>query len=564
MDSDVEMLEQKSVSALLTPGSPLALPPTDSQQVSPIAPEIDDSTSASPEAPPPPSIVPKGGSTDGKGKGKPVSAKPKPTKARAKSPSPSPPPAPPPPLQTIRLEIKLGGPENYEVDVAALAKATGQRPATPPAAVKQQYESESEGEGAPEEGGEGTDGGGEKRGKKKKKKNLGTEYYDLTDPFIDDSELAIDERTFIAQTKQQGFYVFSGEVALLKEKSHRKPKSKKSVLPAPEPIAGPSNYPHALSHTHLQTQTQGHAHPQGSQDTPIALLSDGEENSGKRRTRGSVESPNGKKKRRVVDIHPFHPDLEAAIEDLKVAISKENWEPKGKFPLAIRPILGAVALKAIRLNEYDDNFFNLMPRIFPYNRFTMSKLIKRQIFVEHMDLLVQRQDELLLELKAAAHEGFQRAKEEWERTVVAWEKKQEKSKAGTASAEGSPAPRTAPLPPGDDAAAMDVDKSLDGEGKDGKDTKDAHPPPKKYKMTEAMKGLIWNLVCLSNECCRIENEKNTLEGSTSQVSEQGLRKTLYQKIVAAFPEGWMSSGQVSREVSVMKKKFEKEAMESES
>jgi Ubinuclein conserved middle domain len=40
---------------------------------------------------------------------------------------------------------------------------------------------------------------------------------------------------------------------------------------------------------------------------------------------------------------------------------------------------------------------------------------------------------------------------------------------------------------------------------------------------------------------------STLEGSASQVSEQGLRKALYQKIVAAFPEGWMSSGQVSRE-----------------
>ena len=169
----------------------------------------------------------------------------------------------------------------------------------------------------------------------KKRKNLGTEYYDLTDPFIDDSELAIDERTFIAQTKQQGFYVFSGEVALLKEKSLRKPKSKKSALPAPEPIAGPSNYPHVLSHSN-NSQVQ----PQGSKDVPIALLSDSEETSGKRRTRASGESPNGKKKRRVVDIvrevpihvsfriidrpfsqHPFHPELEAAIEDLKVAIS---------------------------------------------------------------------------------------------------------------------------------------------------------------------------------------------------------------------------------------------------
>ena len=111
---------------------------------------------------------------------------------------------------------------------------------------------------------------------------------------------------------------------------------------------------------------------------------------------------------------------------------------------------------------------------------------------------------------------------------------------------------------------MDVDRSADGEGKDNKETKDTHPPVKKYKMTEVMKGLIWNLVCLSNECCRIENEKkyvrirfiwyyspdgtfSTLEGSASQVSEQGLRKALYQKILAAFPDGWMSSGQISRE-----------------
>ena len=81
----------------------------------------------------------------------------------------------------------------------------------------------------------------------------------------------------------------------------------------------------------------------------------------------------------------------------------------------------------------------------------------------------------------------------------------------TASVDGSPASRAAPLPP-DDSMAMDVDKSMDGEGKDAKDTKDTHPPAKKYKMTEGMKGLIWNLVCLSNECCRIENEKKYVRG----------------------------------------------------
>ena len=71
---------------------------------------------------------------------KPVSsAKPRSTKPAkpARSPSPSPPPpAPIIPLRTIRLQIRLGGPSNYEVDISRQAKDTGQRATTPPAAVK--------------------------------------------------------------------------------------------------------------------------------------------------------------------------------------------------------------------------------------------------------------------------------------------------------------------------------------------------------------------------------------------------------------------------------------------
>ena len=70
--------------------------------------------------------------------------------------------------------------------------------------------------------------------------------------------------------------------------------------------------------------------------------------------------------------HPFHPELEQAIDVLKEAIAKENWEVKGKFPQGLKPLLSQVALKAVILGEYDDNFFNLMPRLFPYNKFTMT------------------------------------------------------------------------------------------------------------------------------------------------------------------------------------------------
>ena len=54
------------------------------------------------------------------------------SRPRSHSPTPPPPPAPPQPLNTVRLDIKLGGPDKYEVDISGLAKASGQRPPTPP------------------------------------------------------------------------------------------------------------------------------------------------------------------------------------------------------------------------------------------------------------------------------------------------------------------------------------------------------------------------------------------------------------------------------------------------
>ncbi|KAH9886682.1 hypothetical protein C8Q73DRAFT_714890 [Cubamyces lactineus] len=530
-----------------------------------------------------------------------TSAKPKSTKSAApRAPSPSPPPPPSRrPLQTIRLDIQLGGPEDYEVNIADLAKATGQRPATPVLEPKPDTSDESEG-----------DDEGETKHKTKKRKKVrlilqanvdtatltlprqrrhhASEYYDTTDPFIDDSELAQDERTFFAQTKQKGFYVSSGQVALLNKAPQRKPKSKKvnilapsaSVtaalstatlpLPALSASAGPS--------TKLKAED-------GSHDAPIALLSDAEEVSGKLKRKmsetqsvaSSAAEGNVKKKRKTVEIRPFHPELEQAIGVLKEAIAKENWDVKGKFPPGLKPLLGQVALKAVILGEYDDNFFNLMPKLFPYNKFTMTKLIKRTIWRDHTNLLIDRQNALIEELRVLAEEGFPKAKEEWEKSVAQWEKRQERAKAETGaehtngvahSAEGSPAASDTQATPMLGDASLESRPSLD-DGADhedggvagGKGGRDSHPPAKRYRLTDQMKQIIWQLVCLSNECCRIENEKNSLEGSNQIVSDQGVRKTLYQKIVAAFPDGWLSSGQISREVSVMKKKYEKESME---
>lgn len=59
---------------------------------------------------------------------------------------------------------------------------------------------------------------------------------------------------------------------------------------------------------------------------------------------------------------------------------------------------------------------------------------------------------------------------------------------------------------------MDVDgppPSQVGGDKDGAAGKHSseHPPTKRYRLTEKLRNIIWELVVLSNESCRIENEK---------------------------------------------------------
>ena len=104
--------------------------------------------------------------------------------------------------------------------------------------------------------------------------------------------------------------------------------------------------------------------------------------------RKSSEDHSEAVKKRRTDVRPFHPELEQMIESLKVAIANGKFKPpislyivstqlseswvKGKFPPTLKPTLAQVALKAVILGEYDDNFFNLMPKIFPYNRYTLS------------------------------------------------------------------------------------------------------------------------------------------------------------------------------------------------
>ena len=148
------------------------------------------------------------------------------------------------------------------------------------------------------------------------KKNVVSEYYDTTDPFIDDSELAVDERQFFAQTKQQGFYVSSGEVALLKDKyvswfrlfpisayvayrSPKKPKSKKiSFIPGLQKSL-------QTEKKHLQL-VEGTRETIDADDKRLKMedlsISLADEHTGQKRKRQNSTSEGGKRKKIVDEV----------------------------------------------------------------------------------------------------------------------------------------------------------------------------------------------------------------------------------------------------------------------
>lgn len=80
--------------------------------------------------------------------------------------------------------------------------------------------------------------------------------------------------------------------------------------------------------------------------------------------------------------------------------------------------------------------------------------------------------------------------------------KAENTEAGSVSGDGATNGGVVAPHAGDETAASGAEDATPKAN-----AKEAHPPAKKYRLTEPMKSIIWQLVCLSNECCRIENER---------------------------------------------------------
>ncbi|KAF8331846.1 uncharacterized protein EI90DRAFT_3154274 [Cantharellus anzutake] len=549
-------------------------------------------------------------------------AKPK-SKARPRSPTPPPPPQPAP--ITIRLDIPLGGPSNYAVNILECAKEAGQHPPTPPPRRRDSVSGSEDDDDDDEKskGGQANDTASKlnipvKPRRRRRRADPENEYYDLNDPFIDDSDLGVDAPTHFAQTKQKGFYVNSGDVTLVLDSESKLGRKRKagsasttSKLPSfltaarpgfnssrstlhglaskPESALQPPDVlpfqlpefpsrdsaaqaddssPQINRESTVISREPPRSVGNGTQDSPIALddndqpdaYSETMNASSKRMkmengasvsistlqtsngTKTDHESQNGdlssKKRKRSSTgdlLHEFSPLMQEEFRKLQPLVAKESFILKNKFPPALRAPLSEVALKAVELDEYGENFFKYITEIFPWNKFTMTKLVKRLIYDRHVKIINHRIDALLEELKIIVEEGFLAAQQAH---------KDEES-------ENAPA----------EVAANQDDI---GSAAPAKRERDTARPVQRYRWTDPIKSCVWQMVSLNNTLASMANVMHEYEpGNHPLVSDQSMRKALYQRIVGVFPEGWMTSGLISRETSNMKKKVQMAEQEEE-
>lgn len=123
--------------------------------------------------------------------------------------------------------------------------------------------------------------------------------------------------------------------------------------------------------------------------------------------------------------------------DPLLSIIAETWAVKNKFPPHLRELLTSVAYHALDLDEYHEDFFAVMPKLFPYNLFTLKKLIKREVFAKRIGDMTKAQDDHLDRLKVAIDEVLPGQRAEFEKRLEEWKEKQRAEEAaGAAGAAG--------------------------------------------------------------------------------------------------------------------------------
>lgn len=535
-------------------------------------------------------------------------------KMKRRSPSVEHVPAGPPPRPTVRIKISLAKNEedaymtNIPDEMYKVLKEKDDAWAkwyetTLPAEEDPEEEKEGEGENgdgvnhADELGGlarllqkypvQGPSGGKGKGKGKGKKSEMEYEIgeYDTKDPFVDDSELNVDEPTYSAKPSASGFFVVEGEIELEEvERSKLEAQREELLLNAGKRGQMPANFgqtepgpdgtdaggagaiylekgAEATNASVINTMLSRYA-----EVLKIAPLS--EEEKAEEAKNNDAETENGKDGERPAPFQPIqaikYPTkpvprrLEKEFIHLRQLAAKESWLKKSKFPPDLRDPLVHASMVAIALDEFNDNFFNWLPQIFPYNRHTLNKYVRRQTYNDHADLMKKFMDMQEKGMKRQIDSIYEDMTKSYDEAMVAWQARG--SRDGTPNASGNIVEEKQ----AEEATEKElVEAELDEADEDGTNApvnKNAKPV-KRWPWTEPLRETLFTIMTIDNAMTEIRTEKNELENSKEKMSVINARKAIYKRLIELWPEqGLTTTTALSNQYGLYKKKVDKFAI----
>ncbi|WRT69838.1 uncharacterized protein IL334_006829 [Kwoniella shivajii] len=438
--------------------------------------------------------------------------------------------------------------------------------------------------------------------KSKKAKKRKQVDYDLEDPFIDDSEILIDAPTHFARPKKEGFFVHSGSLELLEQSPVKaKPRTTKTKPRSSIPAPPPKEPRKSLSAALRSRKRRGQAF-RGSQMEPISIDdSDGERNSAgssrDRQANGSLSPPPPELDQdavAVVDIPPvaidrilyknasrdekylppwptFPPEVRRRLLVLRGESEKHDWGPnRNRFPDPIKPYLQAAGEAAYEHDIFglsdrdwvDRSFWHAVTSALPYNEFTLRKLCTKLCYSGYWKWLHDSEDEGIRQFTEMVKKDeeeviskYDELHKKWEEEVKDWDEKHPSAQTN------GPGPSNLTT-----SQPMAIDALLDGNN--GTPNPNSTPKPDDNRPAEPAKRFPWTSDMREVFVQLIENMYNmvdlTVKASPQEWnipgakqgkewSEIAVKQKLYKRLVEAFPEGYMNTGIISREMSRINK-----------
>ncbi|KAI8979122.1 Ubinuclein conserved middle domain-containing protein [Mycotypha africana] len=420
--------------------------------------------------------------------------------------------------------------------------------------------------------------------------------YDYEDPFIDDSELLLDDDMEYTTAEHSGFFVYHGSLGQQESKTTSSstdstivPK-RKTASKGKATTAVASTTPSSLSTNKKATgnddnnklrkkptanttapstssssivATNKVKKPSGvtslsSMSTPTAAKKSDEHVKKKKKSeehhskaptakkaepisnnsQSQVSKKEGTTHKKVKSkvLLPLDPEIQVLMEKLQEDVKKETFANKSKFPTVLKPTVLEAGLIMLRKHRViDDNLVQHLMTILPYNRFTLRKFLTTKAGQIRVDELQQEIDELIIKLKQTIDRQMPDQQRLYNEQVAL----AQASKAAAAPA----------------APAV--------EGKEGEDsavgaTKTEEIPAPKFKCNDEVKKILYDIMKTEEASVQLVNDiaksKDNNVKPDALASESKSRKQMYQRLLSCWPEGWMTTYEMSRQYSNYKLK----------